>query len=98
MKWYEKTLVVTVVIVLLIVFSSCITMNTAVGTFPISRILKSLLDNISESCSRLANKRIFCLNTESIPPFVSVGEFIVLDANTYGVLDSPFKLKYSLMQ
>ena len=80
-----------------VVFSSCITINTAVGFLPISRILKSLLLSISDNCSRDANNLIFCLNTDSIPPLVSVGELIVLLAKTYGVLDSPFILKYSLI-
>ena len=55
-------------------------MNKAVLCKPISSILKSLCDNISERLARVANSFIFSLNTARILPLVSLGERIVLEA------------------
>jgi len=52
-------------------------MNNAVGFSPIEDNSKSLWLNISDKFSRVANNLIFCLNTEIIDPFVSLGAIIV---------------------
>ena len=63
-------------------FSSWITINTAVFFLPISSISKSLQDSISDKFFLDENNFIFCLNTDKILPFVSVGAIKVLEAFT----------------
>ena len=72
-------------------------MNTAVGFSPILSRSTSLYDNISLKFSRDANNLTFCLNTEGILPFVSVGAIIVLDALIAAALAWSFAEKYSLI-
>ena len=59
-----------------VVFSSCTFKNTAVFSFPISLISKSLYDSISDNASCDENILVFVLNVDIIPPRVSLGALI----------------------
>ena len=58
---------------------------------------KSLCDNISLRFSLEVNSFIFCLNTDKILPFVSLGAIIVLDALIAAGLAGSFAPKYSFI-